>query len=68
MRIVDQNVTKGGQHLGKPSQTWISPNRGGEGSRAPPDPYFNHIKKKIQIFEGGGGQGLHQLDIQILFW
>ena len=52
---VFQNLDKGGLHLGKPSQIWISPIRGSGGSGGPPDPDFLHVNKKIQILGGGGG-------------
>ena len=64
-RLNKSPFVKGGRHLGKPSQIWISPNRGG-GSRALPDPDFLHVKK-CPDFSGGGGQGLHQFEFQILF-
>ena len=40
---------KGGLHLGKPSQIWISPNRGG-----PPDPDFLHGYEKSRFLGEGG--------------
>ena len=40
---------KGGLHLGKPSQIWISPNMGGGGSTGPPDPDFLHVNQKYRF-------------------
>ena len=47
--------TRRRQKWKKTPPVWNSPNRGGGGSRAPPDPHFVHVKK-IQIFEGGGSR------------
>ena len=52
---------KGGLHLGKPIQVWIS--KEGAASQRPPDPDFLHSR-----FQGGRRQGQYIFEIQILFW
>ena len=43
------------------------PNSAGGRSRGPPGPDFLQVNKKSRFLEEGGGQGPHQLEIQILF-